>query len=58
MLVGAAVTATYAVARDGRVVLPVEAVVGGLAVALVIGAVAGLFPAIRAARLSPVDTLG
>jgi len=30
---------------------------GGLAAALAIGAVAGLYPALRAARLSPTDAL-
>jgi putative ABC transport system permease protein len=32
-------------------------VAGGLAAALLIGAVAGLLPAIRAARLSPTEAL-
>ncbi|MGD2051976.1 MAG: ABC transporter permease, partial [Acidimicrobiia bacterium] len=33
------------------------AMVGGMAAALVIGAVAGLYPAIRAARMSPTEAL-
>jgi len=34
------------------------AVAGGLAATLLIGAVAGLYPAIRAARLAPTEALG
>jgi putative ABC transport system permease protein len=33
------------------------AIVGGIGAALVIGAGAGLYPAVRAARLSPTDAL-
>jgi putative ABC transport system permease protein len=39
------------------VVIPAEAWAGGLAAAIVIGAIAGLLPAIRAARLSPTQAL-
>ena len=39
------------------VVIPPEAWVGGLAAAVIIGALAGLLPAIRAARLSPTQAL-
>jgi putative ABC transport system permease protein len=38
-------------------VIPPEAWAGGLAAALLIGAVAGLLPAVRAARLSPTEAL-
>jgi putative ABC transport system permease protein len=38
-------------------VIPPEAWAGGLAAALAIGAIAGLLPAIRAARLSPTQAL-
>jgi putative ABC transport system permease protein len=37
--------------------MPPWASVGGIAVTLVIGAIAGLYPAIRAARLAPTEAL-
>lgn len=37
--------------------MPRVAVAGGLAAAVAIGVVAGLYPAMRAARLSPTDAL-
>ena len=47
----------YAHANGEAVVIPPDAWAGGLAAALVIGALAGLLPAIRAARLSPTEAL-
>ena len=37
--------------------MPAEAWVGGLGAAVVIGAIAGLIPAVRAARMSPTQAL-
>ena len=54
---GAAVTAAYDLARGWDVVVPVTGLVGGVVAALAIGAVAGLYPATRAARLAPTDAL-
>jgi putative ABC transport system permease protein len=54
---GAAVTAAYDVARGWEVVVPTVGLAGGIAAALAIGAVAGLYPATRAARLAPTDAL-
>jgi putative ABC transport system permease protein len=54
---GALTTAIYAGAKGWAVVIPAEAWAGGIGAALVIGAVAGLLPALRAARLSPTDAL-
>ncbi|HEY4412453.1 MAG TPA: ABC transporter permease [Gaiellaceae bacterium] len=54
---GAASTAVYAATKHWTVVVPTTAWAGGLAAAIVIGAVAGLLPAIRAARMSPTEAL-
>ena len=57
VLAGAVATAVYAGTKGWTVVIPVEAWVGGIASAVVIGAVAGLVPAVRAARLAPTVAL-
>jgi putative ABC transport system permease protein len=57
VLIGAAATTWYAHAHHEITVIPLEAWAGGLAAAIVIGAIAGLLPAIRAARLSPTQAL-
>jgi putative ABC transport system permease protein len=57
VITGAAATAIYARAHGETVVIPPEAWAGGLAAAVIIGALAGLLPAIRAARLSPTQAL-
>jgi putative ABC transport system permease protein len=54
---GALATALYATTKGWAIVIPASAWAGGFAAALLIGAVAGLLPAIRAARLSPADAL-
>jgi putative ABC transport system permease protein len=54
---GALSTAVYASAKHELVVIPALAWGGGLCAALLIGAVAGLWPALRAARLSPTQAL-
>jgi putative ABC transport system permease protein len=54
---GAAATAIYARTHGEAVVIPPEAWAGGLAATLLVGAAAGLLPAIRAARLSPTQAL-
>jgi putative ABC transport system permease protein len=55
--IGAASTAIYAHAHHEAIVIPTQAWAGGLGAAVVIGALAGLLPAIRAARLSPTQAL-
>ncbi len=54
---GAGITAIAANVQGWPVVIPPAAIVGGMVAALVIGAVAGLYPAARAARLPPTVAL-
>ena len=54
---GAAVTHTYANRQGWIVDIPVQALGAGVAVALIVGAVAGLYPAIRAARMDPAEAV-
>ena len=55
--VGALSTAIYANTKGELVVIPALAWGGGIGAAIVIGAVAGLWPALRAARMSPTQAL-
>lgn len=57
VLLGAAVTTGYASYQDWPTVVPLWAVTGGLAATLVIGGLAGFYPALRAARLPPTEAL-
>ena len=57
VILGSAVTVAYAETRAWDAVVPVYGLVGGVAAALLIGAVAGLYPAVRAARLAPTEAL-
>lgn len=57
VVLGAASTAVYAHIKHWATVVPTEAWVGGIAASLIIGAVAGFIPAVRAARLSPTEAL-
>jgi putative ABC transport system permease protein len=54
---GAASTVVYAHTKHWATVIPPEAWAGGITASLLIGAVAGLIPALRAARLSPTQAL-
>jgi putative ABC transport system permease protein len=57
VIAGVICTAVFAHIKGWPTVIPLEAWAGGLAAALLIGALAGLLPAIRAARLSPTQAL-
>jgi len=57
VLAGAAATAVYASAKNWTIVIPIEAWSGGIASAILIGAIAGLMPAVRASRLPPTVAL-
>ena len=54
---GALVTAGYALHQHWQVVVPLAGVGTGVGAALALGAIAGLYPAVRAARLAPTDAL-
>jgi putative ABC transport system permease protein len=57
IVLGALATAGYAQTQGWIVVVPVSAVAGAVALALALGALAGLYPAVRAARLAPAAAL-
>jgi putative ABC transport system permease protein len=56
-VIGVAVTAGYAVINGLPTVVSALAVSGGIATALVVGAAAGIYPALRAAALTPTEAL-
>ncbi|CAN5243707.1 ABC transporter permease [soil metagenome] len=57
VLLGSGVTAVYASLQGWPTVVPAWFIGGAVAAALLIGALAGLYPAIRAARLAPTEAL-
>jgi len=57
LLLGSGVTAVYATLQGWPTAMPAWFVGGAFAAALLIGALAGLYPAVRAARLAPTEAL-
>jgi putative ABC transport system permease protein len=57
VLAGIAATAVYAATKGWLIVIPVQAWAGGIGSAILIGALAGLMPAIRASRMPPTVAL-
>jgi putative ABC transport system permease protein len=57
LLLGAGATALYAQAKNEPFVVPLYALIAAPTAGLVIGAIAGIYPAMKAARLSPTEAL-
>jgi putative ABC transport system permease protein len=57
VLLGAAATAGYAISSGQPAVVPAASVAVGIGVAIGTGALAGVYPAVRAARLAPAEAL-
>ena len=57
VLIGVLVTSGYALSHGWPAILPPEALAGGVAVSALVGAVAGAYPAMRAAKLPPTQAL-
>ena len=57
VLLGAGATAAYAAFEGLELLVPPLAIGGGLLAACLLGGLAGLYPAVRAARLTPTEAL-
>ncbi len=57
LIIGAGATWIYAQAKNEPFVVPLYALIAAPAAGLLIGAIAGLYPAVKAARLSPTEAL-
>jgi putative ABC transport system permease protein len=57
VLLGIGATGAYAAYEGLTLLVPPLAIAGGLAAACVLGAIAGLYPAMRASRLTPTEAL-
>jgi putative ABC transport system permease protein len=56
-VLGGFTTTVYAALRHWRAVVPLPVLLAAAGIALLVGAVAGLYPALRAARLAPAEAL-
>ncbi|TQF04436.1 ABC transporter permease [Kitasatospora acidiphila] len=55
--IGALVTFGYATSQGWPLVIPLQVLLGGIGGAVVVGVVAGVYPSIRASRLTPTEAL-
>jgi putative ABC transport system permease protein len=56
-VLGGFATTVYAAQRHWSTTIPVPVLLGAVGIALAVGATAGLYPALRAARLAPAEAL-
>jgi len=57
LILGAGATLIYAHVKNEPFVVPLYALIAAPAAGLLIGAIAGLYPSMKAARLSPTEAL-
>lgn len=57
VIIGIAVTAGYSFSKSWPTSVPIWVLIGGVAATVIIGVAAGLYPAVRAARLPPTEAL-
>ena len=57
VLIGASITVAYAINRDLTLSVPLYGLFGSIGIAVVIGALAGLYPASRAAKIPPAEAV-
>jgi putative ABC transport system permease protein len=57
VLLGVAATAAYSISQHWPAVFPPLALAGGVGIAVVLGMLAGVYPTMRAARLTPTTAL-
>jgi putative ABC transport system permease protein len=57
VVIGSGVTASYSLSQQWPATVPSWILIGGVCATVLIGALAGLYPAVRASRLAPTEAL-
>jgi putative ABC transport system permease protein len=57
VLLGAGITLAFVINRDLTLAVPLSGLFGSIGAALAVGGIAGLYPAIRAARIEPAEAV-